>query len=145
MLGNSSLEVDPAVMERARAYALEQADWERRTCTKLQADWGPLRVKAAMYLWGEDAAGGPEILEEEEHGDIRMTGKWAPSDASVMGSSYYEKPSNGHALMAVSASLEGIAAALKAESTGPSTPQRKTAEIKAIMTLELTEDEEPLI
>ncbi|KAJ7348037.1 hypothetical protein DFH08DRAFT_960400 [Mycena albidolilacea] len=45
------------------------------------------------------------------------------------------KPSNGHALMAVSQSLEGIAAALAAESSGPSEVQRKTAAIKVISTL----------
>jgi tellurite resistance protein len=43
------------------------------------------------------------------------------------------KLSNGHALMAVSESLQGIAAALTAENTGPTSPQRKTKAIKLIM------------
>jgi hypothetical protein len=77
MLGDSSLEVDAAVMEGARAYALEQADRERRTCTKLEADWGPLRVKASMYLRGEDSAGGPEIVVEVEEEEVR----WAEARA----------------------------------------------------------------
>ncbi|KAJ7687956.1 hypothetical protein B0H17DRAFT_677017, partial [Mycena rosella] len=56
------------------------------------------------------------------------------------------KPSNGHALMAVSESLQGIAAALKAESTGPSSPQRKTAAVKLIMQMtELTKEEKSQI
>ncbi|KAJ7824795.1 hypothetical protein B0H14DRAFT_3469005 [Mycena olivaceomarginata] len=56
------------------------------------------------------------------------------------------KLSNGHALMAVSQSLEGIAAALKAESTGPSSPQRKTAVIKIIMKMtEFTKEEKSQI
>jgi hypothetical protein len=56
------------------------------------------------------------------------------------------KLSNGHALMAVSQSLEGIAAALKAESTGPSSPQRKTAAIKIIMKMtEFTKEEKSQI
>jgi hypothetical protein len=45
------------------------------------------------------------------------------------------KPSNGHALIAVSQSLEGIAAALAAESSGPSEVQCKTAAIKVISAL----------
>lgn len=61
------------------------------------------------------------------------------------GRGHGRKPSNGHALMAMSESLQGIAAALKADSTGPTTPQRKTAAIKTIMTLGLTEAEEPLV
>jgi hypothetical protein len=77
MLGDSSLEVDRAVMEGARAYAFEQADRERRTYSKLEADWGPLRVKAGMYLRGEDAAGGPEIVVEVEEEEVR----WAEARA----------------------------------------------------------------
>ncbi|KAJ6490529.1 hypothetical protein DFH09DRAFT_1105072 [Mycena vulgaris] len=42
------------------------------------------------------------------------------------------KPSNGHAIMAVSESLQGIAAAFKGESSGPASPKRKTEAIKVI-------------
>ncbi|KAJ7760661.1 hypothetical protein DFH07DRAFT_957500 [Mycena maculata] len=45
------------------------------------------------------------------------------------------KPSNGHALMAVSESLQGIAAAFKADSSGPASPKRKTDAIKIIATM----------
>jgi hypothetical protein len=43
------------------------------------------------------------------------------------------KPSNGHALMAVSESLQGIAAAFKSDSSGPASPKRKTDAIKLIV------------
>ncbi|KAJ7760868.1 hypothetical protein DFH07DRAFT_957399 [Mycena maculata] len=56
------------------------------------------------------------------------------------------KPSNGHALMAVSESLQGIAAALKADSTGPSSPQRKGAAIGLIVQMdEFTKEEKSQI
>ncbi|KAJ7136185.1 hypothetical protein C8R44DRAFT_729661 [Mycena epipterygia] len=42
------------------------------------------------------------------------------------------KPSNGHALMAVSELLEGIATAFQADSTGPASPKQKTDAIKLI-------------
>jgi tellurite resistance protein len=52
------------------------------------------------------------------------------------------KPSNGHALMAVSEFLQGIAAALTVENTGPNSPQRKTNAIKIIMKIpELSKEE----
>ncbi|KAJ6532633.1 hypothetical protein B0H19DRAFT_1325579 [Mycena capillaripes] len=56
------------------------------------------------------------------------------------------KPSNGHAMMAVSESLKGIAAALTADNTGPSSPQRKTNAIKLIMKIpELLKEEKTQI
>ncbi|KAJ6456818.1 hypothetical protein C8R47DRAFT_1227703 [Mycena vitilis] len=45
------------------------------------------------------------------------------------------QPSNGHALMAVSDSLQGIAVALTADGAGPPSPKRKTDAVKIIMTI----------
>jgi hypothetical protein len=49
------------------------------------------------------------------------------------GHGHGRKPSNGYALMAVSQSLEGIAAALAAESGGPSEVQRKRRQLKSFL------------
>ncbi|KAJ7166471.1 hypothetical protein C8R43DRAFT_1122045 [Mycena crocata] len=42
--------LDAVVLEGARAYAMEQADRERRTCELLEEMWAPLRERAAAYL-----------------------------------------------------------------------------------------------
>ncbi|KAF7334826.1 Myb-like domain-containing protein [Mycena sanguinolenta] len=56
------------------------------------------------------------------------------------------KPSNSHAMLAVSEALAGIGAALKAESSGPSSPARKTLAIKIIVKMnELSGEEKALI
>ncbi|KAJ7133853.1 hypothetical protein C8R46DRAFT_923494 [Mycena filopes] len=70
MLGKPGIAVDPVVLEGVRAYALEQADRERRTCELLRADWAPLRAKAAAYLRGEDMGQLPAVVvkvDGEEH------------------------------------------------------------------------------
>ncbi|KAJ7023233.1 hypothetical protein C8F04DRAFT_1193689 [Mycena alexandri] len=59
------------VAEGVRAYALEHADRERRTCEKLRADWGPIRARAADYLAGRDISGQAEIVVEVERDSLR--------------------------------------------------------------------------
>ncbi|KAJ7063016.1 hypothetical protein B0H15DRAFT_794725 [Mycena belliarum] len=61
MLGTTA-PITPEVAEGARAYALEQADRERRTNAKLEVEWGPIRRRGAEYLRGEDIAGRPDIV-----------------------------------------------------------------------------------
>ncbi|KAJ7082620.1 hypothetical protein B0H15DRAFT_785555, partial [Mycena belliarum] len=61
MLGTAE-PISPEVAEGARAYALEQADRERRTNTKLRGEWAAIRVRGGAYLRGEDIAGRPDIV-----------------------------------------------------------------------------------
>ncbi|KAJ7603391.1 hypothetical protein DFH06DRAFT_929748, partial [Mycena polygramma] len=49
MLGKD-VPITPEVAEGVRAYALEHADQERRTCEVLRESWGPIRRRAAEYL-----------------------------------------------------------------------------------------------
>jgi hypothetical protein len=51
------------------------------------------------------------------------------------------KPSAGHAIFAVSESLKEVASALGHDPGGPSSPQRKTDAIKAVMKMPLHNDE----
>ncbi|KAJ7038833.1 hypothetical protein C8F04DRAFT_950863 [Mycena alexandri] len=74
MLG-TSVPIVPEVAEGVRAYALEQADRERRTCEKLRADWGPIRARAEGYLAGRDISGAGEIVVEVDRDSMR----WAES------------------------------------------------------------------
>ncbi|KAF8145909.1 hypothetical protein K438DRAFT_1629288, partial [Mycena galopus ATCC 62051] len=71
MLGGKGLKMDDAMTEGAKAYALEQADRERRTCAKLIGDWAPLRARAAAYLKGEETAGLPEVVVEVDQDQVR--------------------------------------------------------------------------
>ncbi|KAJ7018785.1 hypothetical protein C8F04DRAFT_976705 [Mycena alexandri] len=73
MLGKPEVPVDPVVLEGARAYALEQADRERRTFKKLEADWAPIRAKAAAYLKGEDISSGPAVVVDIEGDELRWS------------------------------------------------------------------------
>ncbi|KAJ7164587.1 hypothetical protein C8R43DRAFT_1122464 [Mycena crocata] len=66
-----SVAIDAAVREGARAYALEQADRERRTCEMLERDWAPLRAKGRAYLRGEDMSGLPEVVIEVDQDQLR--------------------------------------------------------------------------
>ncbi|KAJ7042326.1 hypothetical protein C8F04DRAFT_946170 [Mycena alexandri] len=70
MLG-SGVPINPVVEEGVRAYALEQADRERRTCERLRRDWGPIRARAAQYLAGEDISGQGEIVVEVDRDSLR--------------------------------------------------------------------------
>ncbi|KAJ7821736.1 hypothetical protein B0H13DRAFT_2377113 [Mycena leptocephala] len=70
MLGRS-VPIDAAVREGARAYALEQADRERRTSAKLERDWAPIRAKAGAYLKGEDMSGLPNVVVEVDEDQLR--------------------------------------------------------------------------
>ncbi|KAJ7667892.1 hypothetical protein DFH06DRAFT_983104 [Mycena polygramma] len=60
-LGKSTA-MSPEVAEGVRAYALEQADRERRVCERLEKEWGPIRQRAAEYLRGDDISNCPEIV-----------------------------------------------------------------------------------
>ncbi|KAJ7834177.1 hypothetical protein B0H13DRAFT_2370006 [Mycena leptocephala] len=70
MLGRS-VPIDAAVREGARAYALEQADRERRTSAKLERDWAPIRAKAGAYLKGEDMSRLPNVVVEVDEDQLR--------------------------------------------------------------------------
>ncbi|KAF7352102.1 CxC2 domain-containing protein [Mycena venus] len=70
-LGKLGRPVDGAVMEGVRAYALEQADRERRTNEKLEKEWGPIRVRAVAYLKGKDASGLEKIVVEVDEEEAR--------------------------------------------------------------------------
>ncbi|KAJ6492739.1 hypothetical protein C8R47DRAFT_1214055 [Mycena vitilis] len=76
MLGTTR-PIDDAVKEGARAYALEQADRERRTCVKLGKDWAPIRAKAGAYLRGEDMSVLPNVVVDVDEDQLR----WA--EASI--------------------------------------------------------------
>ncbi|KAJ7608966.1 hypothetical protein DFH06DRAFT_1148713 [Mycena polygramma] len=69
MLGTTDTPISPEVAEGVRAYALEQADRERRTSEKLRRDWG--QVRAAAYLRGEDISGGAEIVVDMDRDVLR--------------------------------------------------------------------------
>ncbi|KAJ7623110.1 hypothetical protein DFH06DRAFT_1142895 [Mycena polygramma] len=58
-----------------------------------------------------------------------------PNTAVPIGHGHGGKPSNGHTLMAVSDSLQGIAVALTADGVGPPSPKRKTEAVKIIMSI----------
>ncbi|KAF8209732.1 hypothetical protein K438DRAFT_1571533 [Mycena galopus ATCC 62051] len=77
MLGAPAQRLDDAVREGARAYALEQADRERRTYARLNTDWAPLRARAAAYLGGQDLGGLPEVVVEVDEDQVR----WAEARA----------------------------------------------------------------
>ncbi|KAJ7036055.1 hypothetical protein C8F04DRAFT_1181827 [Mycena alexandri] len=70
MLG-TSVAITPEVAEGVRAYALEQAARERRTCEKLRTDWGPIRGRGADYLSGRDISGREEIVVEVDRDSLR--------------------------------------------------------------------------
>ncbi|KAJ7779986.1 hypothetical protein B0H16DRAFT_1448414 [Mycena metata] len=74
MLGKTE-GIDPVVMEDVRAYALEQADQERRIYERVEVDWSPLRAKAAAYLRGEEISGGAEVVVVVDEDQMR----WAES------------------------------------------------------------------
>ncbi|KAJ7121220.1 hypothetical protein C8R46DRAFT_1364704 [Mycena filopes] len=73
MLGKPGAAVDAVVLEGVRAYALEQADRERRTYKRLEADWGPIRAKAAAYLKGEDMSALPAVVVDVEGDELRWS------------------------------------------------------------------------
>lgn len=77
MLGKPGKVMDAALLEGVRAYALEQADRERRTYEKLEVDWAPIRAKAAAYLKGEDMSGLPKVVVEVDPDQLR----WAEAQA----------------------------------------------------------------
>ncbi|KAJ7180018.1 hypothetical protein C8R43DRAFT_871018 [Mycena crocata] len=56
MLGSSKA-VTPEVLEGVRAYAMEQADREARTCAVLRQDWAVIRQRGGAYLRGEETSG----------------------------------------------------------------------------------------
>jgi hypothetical protein len=73
----------PALAEGLRAYALEHADRERRTCRQLTNRWAGLREKARVYLAGVPEDPDPngrvrevvieldeEVDPEDEEGDV---------------------------------------------------------------------------
>ncbi|KAJ7021079.1 hypothetical protein C8F04DRAFT_1274148 [Mycena alexandri] len=70
MLG-TSVPITPEVAEGVRAYALEHADRERRTCEKLRVDWAPIRARAGDYLAGRDISGQGEIVVEVDRDSLR--------------------------------------------------------------------------
>ncbi|KAJ7030293.1 hypothetical protein C8F04DRAFT_961776 [Mycena alexandri] len=70
MLGTSNA-MTAEVAEGVQAYALEQADRERRTCGKLRQDWAPIRARAAQYLAGMDISGQGEIVVEVDRDGMR--------------------------------------------------------------------------
>ncbi|KAJ7184060.1 hypothetical protein C8R46DRAFT_1026074 [Mycena filopes] len=76
VVGNANVKTVEAlskeVAEGVRAYALEQADRERRTCAMLERDWAPLRARAAQYLNGEEVAGLEIVVPVD-----RETLRWA--------------------------------------------------------------------
>ncbi|KAJ7092132.1 hypothetical protein C8R43DRAFT_908197, partial [Mycena crocata] len=74
MLGTSTA-VEEEVMEGARAYAMEQADREKRTCDHLRNEWALLRARGQAYLRGEDISGLPEVVVELDEDQLR----WAES------------------------------------------------------------------
>jgi hypothetical protein len=65
------------------------------------------------------------------------TGKRQRTD----GHGHGRKPSAGHAIFAVSESLKEVASALGRDPGGPSSPQRKTDAIKAVMKMPLHNDD----
>ncbi|KAJ6461547.1 hypothetical protein C8R47DRAFT_1225796, partial [Mycena vitilis] len=70
MLGTTR-PIDDAVKEGVRAYALEQADRERRTCAKLEVDWAPIRAKARAYLRGEDMSVLADVVVDVDEDQLR--------------------------------------------------------------------------
>ncbi|KAJ7699123.1 hypothetical protein B0H16DRAFT_1484270 [Mycena metata] len=70
MLGTTDA-ISPEVAEGVRAYALEQADREERTCARLRADWAPIRARAEQYLAGKDITGQGEIVVEVDRDSMR--------------------------------------------------------------------------
>ncbi|KAJ7042214.1 hypothetical protein C8F04DRAFT_946055 [Mycena alexandri] len=70
MLGKASV-IEPEVLEGVRAYALEQADRERRIREKLEREWGPMRAKAAAYLRGEDMSSLPDVVVDVDEDQLR--------------------------------------------------------------------------
>ncbi|KAJ7019036.1 hypothetical protein C8F04DRAFT_1276736 [Mycena alexandri] len=70
MLGKGGI-IEPEVKEGVRAYALEQADRERRICARLEREWGPMRAKAAAYLRGEDMSGLPDVVVDVDEDQLR--------------------------------------------------------------------------
>ncbi|KAJ7781789.1 hypothetical protein DFH07DRAFT_949486 [Mycena maculata] len=64
MLDEREKEVSLEVLEGVRAYALEHADQERRTCEALEKDWAPLWAKAALYLQGEESGDLQRVVVE---------------------------------------------------------------------------------
>ncbi|KAJ7136249.1 hypothetical protein C8R46DRAFT_1234781 [Mycena filopes] len=71
MLG-SSARMTAEVAEGVRAYALKQADRERRTCERLRADWATIRGRGDQYLKGENIAGQPAIVIEVDRDSLRF-------------------------------------------------------------------------
>ncbi|KAJ7712131.1 hypothetical protein B0H16DRAFT_1342977 [Mycena metata] len=70
MLG-TSVPMSAEVAEGVRAYALEQADRERRTCEKVREDWVAIRARGAQYLAGVDISGQGEIVVEVDRDSMR--------------------------------------------------------------------------
>ncbi|KAJ7120555.1 hypothetical protein C8R43DRAFT_900678 [Mycena crocata] len=81
-------EVDAAVMEGARAYAMEQADRELQTCERLEAMWAPLRERAAVYLRGEDIEAMPEVIVEVDEDQVRWAQAKLHTDEETEGDMY---------------------------------------------------------
>ncbi|KAJ7027747.1 hypothetical protein C8F04DRAFT_1189304 [Mycena alexandri] len=70
MLGTSEA-MSAEAAEGVRAYALEQADREQRTCERLRADWAPIRARGAQYLAGMDISGQGEIVVQVDRDSMR--------------------------------------------------------------------------
>lgn len=60
-------------LKGVRAYALEQADRERRTCEVLKNKWAPIRAKASAYLKGENLEGLPGVVVVVDPDELRWT------------------------------------------------------------------------
>ncbi|KAJ7446032.1 hypothetical protein B0H11DRAFT_1930374 [Mycena galericulata] len=76
-LAEPSKVMDAALLEGVRAYALEQADRETRTCEMLERDWAPLRARAAAYLDGRDMSSLPPVVVDVDPDQLR----WAEATA----------------------------------------------------------------
>lgn len=87
MLGKGT-PIEPEVLEGVSAYALEQADRERRTYVMLEVGWAPLRAKAGAYLRGEDMTALPDVVVDVDEDQLRWAEAQVHAEEEVEGDMY---------------------------------------------------------